>query len=436
MPIARRITRRRLLGAASAAAIAPLVVPSSALGLDGHLPPSERIGVGFIGVGTRGTELLRAAAPLRDHQVVALCDCRRDRLELAGRLVAQTKQGEPALVDDFRALLDRSDVDAVFGTMPDHWHGVIFARALEAGKDLYGEKPVTRSIAEGAEICRLVRRHGRVFQTGTQQRSWKQFRQACMLARNGYLGHISRIEVAVTGGKAYPAVAPCAPPAGFDYEMWTGPAPLLPYDPQRCEWLAMYMISHYCAGFITNWGVHFLDVAGWGCPEVLTAPFTAEGRGRMPAGGMTDTWIAWQMQLRYPSGLVVSFTNDDNPHPHGTRFVGEKGWVLVNREKITAEPASLLAIEFDADDVQLHRSPIHDDAVTAHVADFFRSVRTRQDPAAPVEAGHAASTLGNVCDIGLRLGRPVRWDPVAGEFADDPQANALRHRPLRSPWAM
>ena len=233
MPIARRTTRRRLLGAASAAAIAPLVVPSSALGLDGHLPPSERIGVGIIGTGTRGTQLLRAAAPLRDHQVVALCDCRRDRLELAGRLVAQTKQGEPALVDDFRALLDRPDVDAVFGTMPDHWHGVIFARALEAGKDLYGEKPISRSIAEGAEICRLVRRHGRIFQTGTQQRSWKQFRHACMLARNGHLGHVSRIEVAVPGGRAYPAVAPCQPPAGFDYEMWTGPAPLLPYDPQR-----------------------------------------------------------------------------------------------------------------------------------------------------------------------------------------------------------
>jgi predicted dehydrogenase len=436
MPHVTRTTRRRLLASAAATAVAPLVVPSSALGLDGHLPPSERIGVGFIGTGTRGTELLRAAAPLRDHRVVALCDCRRDRLELAGRLVEQTKQGEPALLSDFRELLDRPDVDAVFGTMPDHWHGVIFARALEAGKDLYGEKPVTRSIAEGAEICRLVRRHGRIFQTGTQQRSWPQFRQACMLARNGHLGHVSRIEVGVTGGKAYPAVAPCPPPAGFDYEMWTGPAPLIPYDPQRCEWLAMYMISHYCAGFITNWGVHFLDVAGWGCPEVLTAAFEAEGKGSMPAGGMTDTWIAWQMLLRYPSGLVVSFSNDDNPHPHGTRFVGEKGSVLVNREKITAEPASLLSIECDADDVQLHRSPLHDDAVTAHVADFFRSVRTRQDPAAPVEVGHAASTLGNVCDIGLRLGRKVRWDPVAGEFPGDPQANALRHRPLRAPWAM
>ena len=139
MPIARRTSRRRLLKAAATAAVAPLVVPSSALGLDGHLPPSERIGVGFIGTGTRCSELLRAAAPLRDHRVVALCDCRRDRLELAGRLVEQTKQGEPALLSDFRELLDRPDVDAVFGTMPDHWHGVIFARALEAGKDLYGE---------------------------------------------------------------------------------------------------------------------------------------------------------------------------------------------------------------------------------------------------------------------------------------------------------
>ena len=156
----------------------------------------------------------------------------------------------------------------------------------------------------------------------------------------------------------------------------------------------------------------------------------------MPPSGMTDTWITWQMLLRYPSGLVVSFSNDDNPHPHGTRFVGEKGWVLVNRTRIVAEPESLLSIECGALDVQLHRSPLYDNAVTAHVADFFRSVRTRQDPAAPVEAGHASSTLGNVCDIGLRLGRKVRWDPVAGEFPGDPQANALRHRPLRSPLAI
>jgi hypothetical protein len=150
---------------------------------------------------------------------------------------------------------------------------------------------VTRSIAEGQEIVRLVRRHGRIFQTGTQQRSWPQFRHACALARNGYLGTVHTIEVGVPGGTAYPTVATCPPPAGFDYEMWTGPAPMVPYDPQRCEWLAMYMISHYCAGFISNWGVHHLDIAGWGCPEVLTSRFKVAGSGSLPTSGMTDTWI-------------------------------------------------------------------------------------------------------------------------------------------------
>jgi glucose-fructose oxidoreductase len=419
-----------------------MIIPSSALGLDGHLPPSERIGVGMIGTGTRGMQLLTAMAPLQDHQVVALCDCRRDRLELAGRLASQSRKSPggpmtaPSLHNDFRDLLDRADVDAVFGVVPDHWHGVLFARVLEAGKDLYGEKPVTRSIAEGEELVRLVRRHGRIFQTGTQQRSWPQFRHACALARNGYLGTVHTIEVGVPGGTAYPTVRPCPPPAGFDYDMWTGPAPMLPYDPQRCEWLAMYMISHYCAGFISNWGVHHLDIAGWGCPEVLTSGFKVEGTGSMPTSGMTDTWIEWQMTFRWPSGLVLRFSNDGKPYPMGCRFVGDKGWVRVDRSGIWAEPSSLLTVGFKPDDDRLFSAPRHADPVTSHIADFFRSLRTRQDPGAPIEIGHASSTLGNVCDIALRLGREVTWDPVAGRFIGDDDANAMRARPLRSPWAM
>jgi predicted dehydrogenase len=431
----RRLPRRRFFGMAAAGCAAPMIVPSSALGLDGYLPPSERIGVGMIGTGTRGMQLLTAMAPLRDHQIVALSDCRRDRLELAGRLAGQAGQS-PELHADFRELIDRADVDAVFGVVPDHWHGVLFARVLEAGKDLYGEKPVTRSIAEGAEMCRLVRRHARIFQTGTQQRSWPQFRQACALARNGYLGTVREIEVGVPGGREYPAAVPCPPAAGFDYEMWTGPAPLVPHDPQRCEWLAMYMISHYCAGFISNWGVHHLDIAGWGCPEVLTSTYDVEGTGSMPTGGMTDTWIAWRMRFRWPSGLVLSFSNDGNPYPMGCRFIGDKGWVRVDRSGIWAEPASLLMAAFKPGDDRLHDAPRHPDSVTSHIADFYRSVRSRQDPGAPIETGHASSTLGNVCDIALRLGRKVRWDPAAGEFIGDEAANAMRSRPLRSPWAI
>lgn len=432
-----RLSRRRFL-----AGVAPLIVPSSALGLDGHLPPSERIGVAMIGTGTRGMQLLDAMAPLRDHQVVALCDCRRDRLELAGRVASQgaDASGRPAaapiLTGDFRDLLDRGDIDAVFGVVPDHWHGVLYARVLEAGKDLYGEKPVTRSIAEGAELRRLVRRHARIFQTGTQQRSWPQFRHACALARNGYLGTVREIEVGVPGGKEYPAVASCPPPPGFDYEMWTGPAPFVPYDPQRCEWLAMYMISHTCAGFISNWGVHHLDIAGWGCPEVLTTAFEVEGTGTMPREGMTDTWTAWRMRLRWPSGLTLHFSNDGNPYPMGCRFIGDEGWVRVDRSGIWAEPASLLTVSFKPGDDRLYDAPAHPNAVTAHVADFFRSVRTRQDPGAPIEIGHASSTLGNVCDIALRLDRKLTWDPSADAFVGADDANAMRSRPLRSPWTM
>jgi predicted dehydrogenase len=427
--------RRRLLQ--GAACLAPLVVPSSALGLDGHVAPSERINLGVIGTGTRGMQLLDALQPLADAQVVALCDCRRDRLEHAGRFIARGRPGgAPGLHDDFRDLLDRPDVDAVVAAVPDHWHGVLFARVLEAGKDLYGEKPVTRGIAEGAEICRLVRRHARIFQTGTQQRSWPQFRQACALARNGQLGLVRRIEVGVPGGRAYPTVAPCPPPPGFDYEMWTGPAPFVPFDPQRCEWLAMYMISHYSAGFITNWGVHHLDIAGWGCPEVLTNPFEVEGTGVMPTEGMTDTWISWHTRLRYASGLELSFSSQGQPHPMGCRFVGDAGWVHVDRAGIWAGPSSLLRVPLRPGDDPLYDPPAYADAVTGHVADFLRSVRTRQDPGAPVEAGHASSTLGNVCDIALRLGRRLRWDPGAGAFVGDDDANALRHRPLRGPWAI
>jgi predicted dehydrogenase len=198
------------------------------------------------------------------------------------------------------------------------------------------------------------------------------------------------------------------------------------------------MISHYCAGFITNWGVHHLDIAGWGCPEIFNKPFEVEGKGVLPKDGMTDTWISWQMEYRYASGLKMSFSDTDHPNRIGCRFEGDQGWVHVGREGIWAEPRSLLTVRMKPDDAHLHRSPHCGDWYdhTAHCADFLRSVQTRQDPIAPVEEGHAASTLGNVADIALRLDRKLKWDPVAGRFVGDDQANNLLNRPLRSPWTL
>jgi hypothetical protein len=360
-----RLSRRRFVAGALAAAVAPAVIPASALGRDNQLAPSERITIGMLGMGNRGTDSWRAMRPLPDHQVVAIADCRRDRALLAqksvndhyaGRVGRQQFEGCD-IYNDFRELLARKDIDAVWGCVPDHWHGVVYSRAIEAGKDIYGEKPITRWIADGVKVRAAVRRYGCVFQTGTMQRSWPQFRQACELAINGYLGKIHTIQVGAPGGTVEPVQPPCDPPQGFDYDMWTGPAPFIPFDTRRCEWLAMYMISHYCAGFITNWGVHYLDIAGWGCPEVFDKPFTAEGTGVLPAGGMTDTWISWQLSLRWDSGLEMLYTQIGGASESGCKFIGDQGWVRVDRSGIWAAPASLLTVRLKPGDTPLHHSP-------------------------------------------------------------------------------
>jgi predicted dehydrogenase len=442
--VGKRHSRRRFLATSLAAVASAQIVPASALGRGNQLAPSERITIGMFGVGNRGSSSLNAMRPLPDHQVVAIAECRRPRAvrarDQANAFYAE-RVGRQAfhgckIYRDFRDVLARDDIDAIWGCVPDHWHGVVYNRTIEAGKDMYGEKPISRWIAQGAQVRDAVRRYGCVFQTGTQQRSDPKFRHACELARNGYLGKVHTIYVGAPGGQEYPAVPPCTPPEGFDYDRWTGPAPFFPFDKQRCEWLAMYMISHYCAGFITNWGVHHLDIAGWGCPDVFEKPFEIDGTGLLPRQGMTDTWVSWQMTLRWQNGLQMSYTNSENPNKQGCQFQGDDGWVHVNRSGIWAEPASLLDVRLKASDMRLHRSLEYASPYTAHTADFFHSVRTRQDPVSPVEQGHAASTLGNVADIALRLGRKLKWDPACDCFVGDDDANRMRSRAARSPWTI
>lgn len=444
-------SRRRFLATSAALAIgSPLVVPGSVLGKDGTTVPSERIGIGIFGVGNRGSDSIRAMRPLPDHQIIAIADCRRDRAERA-RDVVNDMYAERAgfagykgcdITWDFEEVVDRPDIDALWGTVPDHWHGPIYSRMIRSGKDIYGEKPLTRYVKQGVKVVEMARQYGTIFQVGTQQRSSPHFRHACELARNGYLGKVNRIEVAAPRGAAYPAAPPCDVPDGFNYDRWSGPAPLFPFDSRRCEWLAMYMISHYCAGFITNWGVHHLDIAGWGVPEIQQKPFTLDPKwGEMPDGGMTDTWIGWRVEMKWESGLVLDFCSTGDPHPQGCRFIGDEGWVHVNREGIDASSKSLLDIKMKPEE-RLHVSPGSDAswdagyAYTPHTADFFRSMRTRQDPVAPVEQGHFASTFGNISDIALRIGRKLTWDWNKSEFIGDDEANQMLSRAERAPWTM
>ena len=445
------LSRRRFLAStALVVSASPLVLPSSALGKDGAMAPSERINIGVFGVGNRGSDSIRAMRPLPDHQIVAIADCRRERAERA-RDVVNAMYAERTgfenykgcdITWDFEEVLDRPDIDALWGTVPDHWHGPIYSRMIRSGKDIYGEKPLTRYVKQGVKVVQMARQYGTIFQVGTQQRSSPHFRLACELARNGYLGKVHTIEVAAPRGAAYPAAEPCPVPDGFDYDRWSGPAPIFPFDAKRCEWLAMYMISHYCAGFITNWGVHHLDIAGWGIPEVFEKPFTLEGTGEMPDGGMTDTWVKWRVKMEWESGLILDYCSTGDPHPQGCRFVGDEGWVHVNRGGIQSEPASLLDVSFKDTDTRLHVSPGSNASRDAgyayipHTADFFRSVRTRQDPVSPIEQGHCASTLGNISDIAIRSQRKLRWDWATSEFPGDADANQMLSRAERAPWTL
>ncbi|MDO4558667.1 MAG: Gfo/Idh/MocA family oxidoreductase, partial [Planctomycetia bacterium] len=432
-------------------AAVPRVIAGSVLGMDGTLPPSDRITIGIFGVGNRGSDSIRAMRPLPDHQIVAIADCRRERAERA-RDVVNAMYAERAgsedykgcdITWDFEEVIDRPDIDVLWGTVPDHWHGPIYSRMIRSGKDIYGEKPLTRYVHQGVKVVRMARQYGTIFQVGTQQRSSSHFRHACELARNGYLGRVHTIEVAAPRGEAYPTVKPCPVPEGFHYDRWSGPAPLFPFDERRCEWLAMYMISHYCAGFITNWGVHHLDIAGWGVPEVFEKPFSLEGTGEMPRSGMTDTWVKWRVKMTWESGLVLDYCSTGDPHPQGCRFVGDEGWVHVNRGQIRAEPASLVDVRMKDTDIHLHVSPGSDRetlnpgyAYTPHTADFFRSVRTRQDPVSPIEQGHGASTLGNLSDIALRVKRRLNWDWERSDFLNDPDASGMLSRAERAPWTV
>jgi len=438
----KNINRRRFLKHAAVAAAGmagfPYLVPSSALGKAGSVAPSERITLGAIGLGIRGTTHLRTFLPFAEAQIIAVSDLYRSRREAAKKRVedhyARTSSAAGTYkgcdtYNDFRDLLARKDIDAVVIATPEHWHALTMIAAAEAGKDIYGEKALTLTIAEGRAVCDAVRRYGRVFQVGTQQRSGRNFRFACELARNGYLGKLHTVKVGVPGGHALPNSPGIPVPTGFDYDMWLGQAPVKPYNAIRCTspegW---YHIYDYCVGWIQSWGVHHIDIALWGAPRLRTSPLEVKGTAVFPTDGLGNTSLTWRVEFAASDGLRLSFS-DNSRHKQGCRFEGDKGWVHVNRSGIFAEPSSLLKAVIKPQEQHLYES-------NNHHANFLECVRSRRDPAAPVEAGHAATTATIVADIATRLGRKLTWDWKSERFDHDDQANRMLSRPMRSPWRL
>lgn len=436
---ASRLTRRGWLkgvaAAATAAVAGPAIVRAQARGADGRPPPSERIAMGFIGLGTQGgghlvggawTYLTGGYLARPDVQVLAVCDIVRGKRDgyrqrvnayYAERSGGGAASGGPACeaYNDFRDVLARPDVDAVLIATPVHWHALMSVMAARAGKDVYCEKPTSLTIAEGRAVADAVQRHGRIFQAGTQQRSCYggKFRRACEIVRSGRLGRLKSVYAMLGGGGFDPgpgATAHGRPvPDGLDWDLFVGPAPWTPY--------AGTTNAHLFGKGSINWGQHHYDIVQWGLDADATGP-------------VEIGWEGGKLAYRYAGGEVVY----GGPYPGekiggqgGAIFVGTEGRLAVDRDWLATYPSRILEEPLGPDDVHLYKS-------NDHSTNFLDCIRSRRPTICDAETAHRAMSVILVGGIAEDLKRPLRWDPAREQFVDDPEADRLRRVALRPPW--
>ncbi len=308
-------TRRQFLKTAALTLGMPTIIPASALGKNGAVAPSNRIVVGGIGIGPRGREDLGAFLKQPDVQFVAIADVQEERREIVRRM-ANKKYGNEdcAKTRDMFEVLGHKDIDAVLIATPDHWHVPVALAAARSGKDIYLEKPMGLSVEEDRLLRKTVQKHKRIFQFGTQQRSSREFRQACELVRNGRIGKLRNINVWCAASRPGGSTAEAPVPAGLDYERWLGPARFTPYTVDKCydvsvpgAWKTWWYNYDYALGFIAGWGVHPLDIAYWGHPTMMKAPMTVEGKAMIPRTGACNTGIAWDIHFTFADGVTMQY---------------------------------------------------------------------------------------------------------------------------------
>ncbi len=422
------MNRRDFVKGMMAGAIgAPYVVSSSALGLNGATAPSERVALGCIGVGERSRydmeQLMKYGG-----QIVAICDVKSDVREAVRKWL---NLPESAAHRDFRELLGRKDVDAVMITTPDHWHVLIGIAAVKAGKDVYVEKPLGTTIAEGQAMRKAVKESKCVFMHGTEQRGTPEVRKMCELVRNGRIGKLHTITVACPGGEEIAPQPEMPAPEGFDYDMWLGPARLAPYNAMRCKPPFHFWISDYCpSGFLCGWGIHHLDVAQWGNGTDDTGPVEIEGTGTFPKkGSLSDTPLTWRIEYQYANGVKMIFT-DMSQNPEGVRFEGTKGWIFrAYGNPAQANPPSVLDSVVGPNEIHLYETDGDDHC-------FLECVKSRKETCSPIDAAHRSTTIGYLGHIAVLVGRKLKWDPGKERFVNDPEADKLLSREMRRPWQL
>jgi len=446
----RRDFLRHTLHASAAGFGFPTIVPGSALGLSGRVAPSNRITLGVIGTGNQGFNDLHSFLGDERVQIVAVCDVNREGpgywqgkiggREPARRLVEEryakdrpsgSYRGCAALVD-YREILGRDDIDAVEVCTPDHWHAIPILAACKAKKDIYCQKPLSLTVAEGRAMSSAVSQSQIVFQTGTQQRSERWFRRGCELVRNGRIGDLRRVRVGLPAGRTDYAMTgdrkqPEPVPKGFEYDLWLGPAPDAPYAPARCH-VNFRWVLDYSGGQVTDWGGHHADCAQWGMGTELTGPIEIRNaKGLFPPDPLWNTATEFSFEAVYDNGVTMVISNTE---PMGVTFEGTKGKIYVNRGKLVADPKSLLDSKIGPDGIHLYVSD-------HHYRNFIDCVISRQPTAAPVEVAHRSITICHLGNIAMRLGRDsLRWNPKTEQIIGDDEAAKMLIRPYRAPWTL
>ncbi|MBX3420193.1 MAG: Gfo/Idh/MocA family oxidoreductase [Pirellulaceae bacterium] len=417
--MSRHISRRSAIQQVAiwggAAGVATQLLPTNRI-----LGSNDRIGVGMIGVRNQGSGNLKRFQQA-GADIVAICDVDSAVAAAATKLV---KGPAPKLLSDYRKLLDDPAIDAVVITVPDHWHALMTIHACQAGKDVYCEKPLTLTIAEGRKMVAAARTHQRIVQTGSQQRSSSEFWRACMLVRNGHIGTVAEVRVGLPGcNHPGPLGLDSLPPPELDYERWLGPAPQRPYNSLRVHYNFRFWWD-YSGGQMTNFGAHHLDIAQWALGMDDSGPVAVDGVAGFHPERVHEVTESIRLTYAYANGVRLICGQGQKDIQSGIRFIGTRGEIYVNRGKLRTNPEDLTTLPLDDQPVQLYSS--HD-----HTRNFLECMRSRQLPICDVEIGHRSATVCHLGNIVARLGRGVQWDPASETIVGDADAQAMTDRPYR-----
>lgn len=446
-PSRRDVLKHSALAAATLSF--PTIVPSTVFGQNA---PSNRVNLAAIGVGGRGTDnCTHSLFPIADARIIACADPRQSSRERFAKAANENYKGDFCKpYNDFRDILARPDIDAVIVSTPDHWHVPVAYYAAKAKKDMYVEKPLGVAMSWAWKLRQIVNQNKLIFQYGTQQRGdQNQFRRACELVRNGYIGEVKLVDAWSPDmssqfgsiSKPYGSTEAVPVPAGFDYDLYIGPSPMRPYTADRCTSFGTYHIYDHALGFIAGWAVHPLDIAQWGLNMDHTSPVYYEGKGKIPpAGSLWNTIESWDVMCEYANGVKVRNMGHRDAElvvkkyhvvwrDHGTTFHGTKGWISVDRSGLYASDKTLRDVKLKDNEIRLYPTP-------SHARNFIECIRTRQQPISPLEAAIRCDTISHMNDICIRLGRPIRWDPEKEQIVGDAEASKMLDRPMREPWQL